>query len=84
MPYLKAEDKKRLNVHGYEPKDPKTPGELNYWLTSVCQMYLQTTDHKYTDYNTVVGALECAKLEFYRRAVSVYENQKIKENGDVY
>ena len=30
------------------------------------------------------GALECAKLEFYRRVVSKYEDQKILDNGDVY
>jgi len=31
----------------------------------------------------VLGALECAKLEFYRRLVAVYEDVKIRENGDV-
>lgn len=30
------------------------------------------------------GAIECAKLEFVRRVVSPYEDQKILENGDVY
>jgi len=38
----------------------------------------------YSDYNALVGVLECAKLEFYRRAVAAYEDKKIKENGDVY
>jgi hypothetical protein len=35
-------------------------------------------------YNDVIGALECCKLELYRRMVAPYENTKIKENGDVY
>ncbi len=35
-------------------------------------------------FNAVVGALECAKLELYRRMVAPYENGKIAENGDVY
>lgn len=32
----------------------------------------------------MVGALECAKLELYRRIAIPYEEQKIQENGDVY
>jgi hypothetical protein len=32
----------------------------------------------------VVGALEACKLEFYRRVVTPYEENKMKENGDVY
>jgi len=31
-----------------------------------------------------MGALEGAKLELYRRKVAIYEEEKIKENGDVY
>lgn len=30
------------------------------------------------------GAIECAKLEFYRRVAAPYEDKKIAENGDVY
>ena len=32
----------------------------------------------------VRGVVECVKLEFYRRAVAAYEDEKCKENGDVY
>jgi len=32
----------------------------------------------------VLGALEGAKQEFYRRKVVQYEENKIAENGDVY
>jgi len=31
-----------------------------------------------------IGALECAKLELYRRVAAPYEDTKIAENGDVY
>ena len=31
-----------------------------------------------------MGALECAKLELYRRVAAPYEDVKIMENGDVY
>lgn len=30
------------------------------------------------------GALECTKLELYRRRVADYEDQKIADNGDAY
>jgi hypothetical protein len=38
----------------------------------------------YQTVNDIVGALEGAKMEFYRRAAAPYEDLKIKENGDVY
>ena len=38
---------------------------------------------KYEEYNSVVGVLESVKLEFYRRAVAAYEDNKIVENGDI-
>jgi hypothetical protein len=47
---------------------PGTPGELNFLLTMVCLTYLAATDGRYADHAEVVGALECCKLEFYRRA----------------
>lgn len=35
-------------------------------------------------YDDVAGALECCKLEFYRRVAVPYEEAKIKLNGDCY
>lgn len=59
----------------------RTAGELNYIIT---KLLLATDPYNYNDYNTLIGVLECCKLEFYRRAVAVYEDTKIKKNGDVY
>lgn len=78
MPYLPAERRMMAFV------DPETPGDLNYALTITCLDFLSNTEGRYADYATVVGALECAKLEFYRRAVAVYEDECIERNGDVY
>jgi len=62
-----------------------TPGELNYVLTTIVKEYFARTDKcNYQAINDILGALEGAKLEFYRRVVADYENIKIKENGDVY
>jgi len=78
MPYIHEEDRERL-----ENGIPKTPGELNYLLTRVCQDYLDGRVG-YGYFNDVIGAIEACKLEFYRRVVAIYEGKKIKENGDVY
>jgi hypothetical protein len=34
--------------------------------------------------NNIIGVLECAKQEFYRKVCSPYEDQKSKDNGNVY
>ena len=81
MPYLTPGNKYAIDALG---TGPDTAGELNYCLTMVCLDFLNRTDKRYADYATVVGALECAKLEFYRRALAVYEDECIERNGDVY
>lgn len=65
---------------------PQTPGELNYVITKLMLEYGKRKQEKpsYSLYNELVGVVECLKMEFYRRAVSVYENEKISEHGDVY
>lgn len=65
-------------------KHPHTSGELNYVLTRTIMQYLHDQGEAYVTMNDILGALEGAKLEFYRRVVSKYEDQKIEENGDVY
>jgi hypothetical protein len=59
----------------------KSSGTLNYIITEIL---LATEPRKYSEYNALVGVLECCKLEFYRRAMAAYEDEKIQENGDVY
>lgn len=61
-----------------------TPGELNYMFTEICNEYLARKGLRYYTVNEVVGALECAKLELYRRVASPYEDKAIDRNGDVY
>ena len=59
----------------------KSSGTLNYLITNIL---LATDPQKYSEYNALIGVLECCKLEFYRRALAAYEDEKIKEHGDVY
>ena len=60
-----------------------TPGEINYIVTRLLLAWLGLNP-RYEDYNAAIGVLECIKLELYRRAVAPYEDEKCRENGDVY
>jgi hypothetical protein len=46
--------------------------------------YANVQGLKYKTINDILGALEGAKMEFYRRVVVKYEDSKREENGDVY
>jgi len=59
-------------------------GELNYLVTSILQKYKTKHGESYQTYNDMIGVLECAKLELYRRQVAVYEEIKKELHGDVY
>ena len=63
---------------------PLTSGELSHALTCVLVDYLNRSEQTYRTYNDILGALEGAKLEFYRRVMAPYEDKKCAENGDVY
>ncbi len=82
MPYIKQEDRRKFDESLAELY-PTTPGELNYIFTALCQLYLVERGLNYVNINEVIGALECCKLELYRRIASPYEDNKISENGDV-
>lgn len=86
MPYIKQEDRERItdNGLGIEIDAPNNAGELNYAITMLCDTYFKINGGRYQQINDIVGALEGAKLEFYRRVAAPYEDVKIKENGDVY
>jgi hypothetical protein len=80
LPYIKQERREELvrDVLG-----PDNAGELNYEFTELIRIYWERKGN-YQAINDIVGALEGAKLEFYRRVAAPYEDVKIKENGDVY
>jgi len=82
MPYIKSVDRDRLALPA--TWSIETPGELNYLVTTLAQRYLARHGTSYATINAIVGALECAKQEFYRRVAAPYEEKKIAENGDVY
>ena len=82
MPYIK--DKRRKELAWTDCYSAQTPGELNYVITVLLQEYVKQRGESYQTYNDIVGTLENCKLELYRRKIAIYEEEKIKENGDVY
>ena len=82
MPYVDEATRRRL--HAERLPIPMTSGELNFLITAICDKYISSMEMRYTGINTVIGALECAKLEFYRRLAAPYEDTKKAKNGDVY
>lgn len=58
------------------------PGDLNYIISSIIWKAFDK-DTSYTKANELIGVLECVKQEFYRRKVVPYEEEKMKENGDI-
>ena len=86
MPYIKSAAARRAFDHAlidlnYESIDGV--GELNYIITRLISNYLGP-QMDYERLNSIIGVLECAKQEFYRRVVAPYEDKKIEDNGDVY
>lgn len=81
MPYITSVRRAEIDHLGI---DPASPGELNYVITKVISNYLQNKNLCYTTINDIIGALEGAKMEFYRRVVVPYEDEKLRIYGDVY
>ena len=91
MPYI-TEEKRRLLIavenlkntiispDNFGPRDKG--GALNYLFTVLMKGILNN-DKRYATAEQLIGACECAKLELYRREIAPYEDEKIKENGDV-
>lgn len=78
MPYIEQQKREDLNSIL-----PTTAGELNFLIHSIVNEYFSMKDESYQAYNDIIGAIECAKLEIYRRKVTPYEEQKLKQNGDI-
>ena len=80
MPYIPQNRREEVAHTG----EYQTPGELNYEISFLLNEYIKQHGLSYSTINDIVGALEGAKLEFYRRVAAPYEEKKIKDNGDVY
>jgi hypothetical protein len=81
MPYINSGIRESLD----QGRKALMPGELNYQFARLIKSYIAMKNGlSYNTINDIVGALECQKLEVYRRLAAPYEDRKILENEDVY
>lgn len=78
MPYIPKSQKQKA-----DDGIIKDCGYLNYSIHQLIDRYMEINKESYQTYNDIIGALDCAKMEIYRRLVSKYEDRKILQNGDV-
>lgn len=86
MPYIKTELRNYLLNTTLQDllKEPKVlqAGELNFLISTLLWSVLESNPC-YQKANEILGVLSAVTLEFYRRRVAAYEDQKIQENGDL-
>jgi len=86
MPYIKKEDRAKFEkaVEALRQASPDSAGELNYLFSMISMIFLAAKGEvRYQALNDVMGALEGAKLEIYRRVIGPHEDLVIKKNGDL-
>lgn len=84
MPYIKPDNRHVFESHIQNlATDAENAGDLNYIITKMIHLYLQKKGLRYANCNEVMGALECCKLELYRKLIGPYEDEKVVENGGV-
>jgi len=84
MPYIKQDRRKEidsmmktLNTQIF------SAGELNYIFTRIIHRQISFCTKSYSMINSMIGVLECCKLELYRKIAAPYEQKKLMENGPV-
>lgn len=82
MPYIDIDDRSDLEPQPHI--NAQGPGELNFQITALLDAYMRANGVDYQVINDIIGAVEGAKLEFYRRIAVPYEDKKIRLNTDVY
>ncbi len=93
MPYIPREDRPAYDglidqlaetLAAQAPAQRK--GHANYVITQVLRKAwgVDVPDgESYANYADVIGTLECAKQELYRRWVGAYEDKAIARHGDL-
>jgi hypothetical protein len=82
MPYIKQETRKKMDkiVQLMRKLGVKVDGDFNYILYAFC---IRNIKPSYNNYKNFCGELRQCATEIERRLVGPYEDEKIKENGDV-
>jgi len=90
VPYIKSDDRSLYTTHldnileelDAGPPEDELGGHVNFCI-SYLLVRLFEKKSRYARINTLMGAIEAAKQEFYRFHVVPYEEKKREENGDV-
>lgn len=84
MPYIKPTRKEVLEpLVDQITQRCDNAGDVTYVIYALAKKWIDLSGMNYKNLSGVVGCMDCAKTEFYRRIVAPYEDEKIKENGDV-
>ncbi len=93
MPYIPAADRPAYDsdidriASKLAANPPETrKGHANYVITQILRQAWgvdKPEGESYSHYADMVGTLECAKLELYRRWIAAYEDIAIAKNGDL-
>ncbi len=90
MPYLTKEVRTKLDeaidslIEQFQEDGVSIPGGINYAICRMADGVVAATGESYSIYNTLLGSLECAKQEIYRRMIAPYEDFKCQQNGEVF
>ncbi|MHC4446523.1 MAG: DUF6899 family protein [Planctomycetota bacterium] len=93
MPYIPKQDRSQYDdsiaklaaALAQHPPD-RRKGHANYVITQVLRKAWgvdAAAGESYANYADVMGTLECAKQELYRRWVAAYEDKAIARHGDL-
>ena len=77
MPYIPNSERQKTS-DGVLPH----AGAFNYAVHQLIDQYFDQHNRNYQSVNDIIGALDCVKMELYRRMVADYEDIKILQNGD--
>jgi hypothetical protein len=80
MPYLTQAERASLE----DGRKALKGGDLNYQFSKLVNDFLVAKGLSYSAINEAVGALECCKLELYRRVAAPYEEKKALQNGEIF
>lgn len=93
MPYIKPEQRelldplindlaKTITAIEHSSAESQWPGLLNYAVTRLAVKLLPVLN--YNSMSRMHGVLADVPMEWYRRMMAPYEDEKIAQNGDVY
>lgn len=84
MPYIKPERRTLFDAYLEACADQiLNKGDFNYCIYKLASLLVDRIGENYQNLGMCSSAMENAKLEWYRKRVAPYEEQKVDENGDI-